>query len=123
MERNDIKMQTWGLRRILKVAAVTGICLIILGYSLFEARNLIAGPMVVIDEPLSGTAFTASLIDLKGSAKNIVDISLNDRKIFVDGEGRFREQLLLFYGYNILTITAHDRFGRETIKTLKLIYH
>ena len=47
---------------------------------------------------------------------------MNDRQMFTDEEGEFSEKLLLSYGYNIITVKAKDRFGRETKKTLELIY-
>ena len=92
------------------------------GYGLFQMRNLILGPVITLSTPSNGAAVSDSLIPIVGSTKNIAFISLNDRAIFIDEEGYFNEQVLLSYGYNILTLKARDKFGRETIKTLELIY-
>ena len=110
-----------GLRHPLRIALAALFAVALLAYGLFEARHLLAGPVLIIESPRLGQASEA-LVTLAGSTKNIADIALNGRKIFVDGEGRFREQLLLSYGYNILTLSARDRFGRETEKTLELVY-
>lgn len=99
----------------------TAIALVV-GYSLFEARRFLEGPTLTIDIPENGAAVSSALIEVAGTAKNIVDIRLNDRKIFVDGNGHFSEDLLLSYGYTILTLKASDRFGHETTKTLELTY-
>ncbi len=72
--------------------------------------------------PLNGASVEHSLINIEGVAKNISHISMNDRQMFTDEEGEFSEKLLLSYGYNIITVKAKDRFGRETKKTLELIY-
>ena len=47
---------------------------------------------------------------------------MNDRKIFIDQQGNFKEKILLSYGYNIITMKANDKFGRNTKKKLELIY-
>lgn len=96
--------------------------LLIASYSIFEARFLIAGPSLTIVSPRSGDTVSSSRIEVTGVAENVSDISLNDRAIFIDGKGNFKEVLLLSYGYNILTLKAHDRFGRETLEILELIY-
>ncbi|PIT90925.1 hypothetical protein COU17_03130 [Candidatus Kaiserbacteria bacterium CG10_big_fil_rev_8_21_14_0_10_49_17] len=96
--------------------------LIIGGYTLYEMRNVILGPTVSISSPATGTRSTEQLITVEGIARNISRISLNDRPIFVDESGVFKEQLLLPFGYSIMTLKASDRFGRETIKTLELVY-
>ena len=92
------------------------------GYVLFQTRNLIYGPIIVINSPQNGAAVTESLISIDGVAKNISFINLNGKQIFVDEEGKFNQQLLLSRGYNIMTLQAQDKFGRETNKTLELIY-
>ncbi|OGG47484.1 hypothetical protein A3D66_00265 [Candidatus Kaiserbacteria bacterium RIFCSPHIGHO2_02_FULL_50_9] len=112
----------WENRRLLRFALLIITGLGMAGYALFEARFLIQGPVVTIDTPRNGQSVSVPLVEIAGKAKNISDITLNDRKIFVDEQGYFHEQLLLFYGYNILTLTAHDRFGRETQKVLELVY-
>lgn len=95
---------------------------VIAGYVLFQTRNLIYGPVIVINSPQNGAAVSESLISIDGVAKNISFINLNGGQIFVDEEGKFNQQLLLSRGYNIMTLQAQDKFGRETSKTLELIY-
>ncbi len=98
------------------------VVLAIAGYSLFQARNVIQGPVVEIHSPENGTSLSESLISIEGIAKNISHISLNGRPIFIDERGRFAETLLLSYGYNIMTVKASDKFGKEIKKTLELVY-
>jgi len=102
--------------------AVVLFVLAVLSYGLFQARNLIQGPIITIHSPQNGTTVNNALVEISGEAKNISGITLNDQHIFVDEEGNFREQLLLSYGYTIMTIEASDRFGRETKQTLELVY-
>ncbi len=91
-------------------------------YGIFQARELIVGPRIVVESPRNGATVDRSLVVIAGHAKNISAISLNGRTIFVDNNGRFSEQLLLADGYNIITVEAKSRFGKETKETLELVY-
>ncbi len=94
----------------------------IIGYALFRAYNLIAGPVVEIIEPTSGSTVGTPLVTIHGIAKRISKLSLNNRQIFTDEKGSFDETLLLGEGYTILTVRAEDRFGRKVRQTIELIY-
>ena len=95
---------------------------VVFGYTLFQARHLIRGPVVTIHTPQNGSTVSEPLLVIEGTTQNISFIDLNDRQIFVDEEGQFSEKLLLAYGYTIMTIRARDKFNRETTKTIELIY-
>lgn len=96
--------------------------LIVSSYVYFQSYNLIKGPIITTTFPTNGSVVGNSLVDIKGKAKNISYISLNDRQIFTNKEGVFNEKLLLSYGYNLITISAKDRFGRNTREILEIIY-
>lgn len=92
-------------------------------YTYIKSNNFIEGPVLTINTPQNGSTVTKSLIDIKGKAEHISHIQLNNNQIFVDEEGNIDEQLLLSFGYNIITIEADDRFGRKIKKTLEIIYN
>ncbi len=95
----------------------------ILGYTSFQMRNLVTGPVITIFEPQNGAMLTSSSVEVYGTTENISSINLNDRQIFVDESGVFREKLLLSPGYNIITLRAEDKFGRKTKEILELVYN
>lgn len=98
------------------------IVLVIGAYVYFQSYNLIEGPVVQTITPKNGELVDKSLIEIEGVATNISFITLNDRQIFTNEEGFFKEKLLLSYGYNLITIKAKDRFGRNTKEVLEIIY-
>lgn len=110
------------VKLLIKTWVLSGIVILILGYAVFAARDFVKGPSITIESPQNGTTSTESLIDIHGSVKNISFLTLNGNKIFTDEAGVFTEQVLLSYGYNIMTLEAKDRFGRTVEKTLQLIY-
>ena len=91
-------------------------------YVLFQTRNLLRGPVIKITTPKNGEAVSQKLVEIQGVARNIVEIKLNDRDIVIDENGHFSEQLLLAPGYTIMSLSARDRFGRTTSRSLELFY-
>lgn len=94
----------------------------ILGYTYYRTKNFIRGPQIVLTYPRDGDILDDSLVTIAGTARDVDIITLNGRNIFIDESGALEEQLLLSYGYNIITVTGRDRFGRETIEVLELLY-
>ncbi|MDO8510516.1 MAG: hypothetical protein Q7S15_02740 [bacterium] len=106
----------------LKVSVASFLILFVAGYSFYQARKLIAGPRIAIESPSNGAMLGSSIVEIVGKAENISFISMNDRPIYVDEQGIFKEKLLLAYGYNIIKVAARDKFGRNTVETLEVVY-
>ncbi len=81
-------------------------------YFLYQARGFLIGPEIVVDSPKAGEVTHDSYLQVKGQAFNISSLSMNGRQIFINERGDFNEDLLLARGYNIIEITAADKFGR-----------
>ncbi len=105
----------------IKAAIIGAFALVILFYAYYQTRNLISGPVIEVSSPQNGQTFTEALVEIVGRAKNAVKITLDDRPIFIDESGNFREKLLLSRGYNIIDLKAEDKFGEKTQKILEVI--
>ena len=90
-------------------------------YALYEARALIFGPYIKINQPQNGAALSDPLVVVEGESNNISWISLNGRQIFTDEKGGWSEKLLVSPGLSIITLRARDRFGRETEKQIQVV--
>lgn len=106
----------------LKALLITVFLIMVLGYGAYEVWNYATGPQIIVTNPQNGTAVSESLITIEGLAKNIKEITLNDRAIVVDEAGNFNEKILLSYGYNVLSLRASDRFGKQTEERLQIVY-
>lgn len=95
--------------------------LIIFVYSFFQTRNLILGPSINIESPTNGSTYNTPLVEIKGIAKNINYLTLDDRTIFTDNLGNFDEKMLLSPGYNVIKLEARDKFGKHTNKIIEII--
>lgn len=96
-------------------------CLLIFSFVLFQARFLITGPRIVLADPPASPG-NERHVEIKGKAYNIARIWLNDRPIFTDAQGNFKEAIVLENGYTIATLRAEDRYGRTTRVTQELVY-
>ncbi len=82
------------------------------GYFFYQGRGYLSGPEIIIESPYAGEVVNDSYLVVKGRALNISALTLNGRQIFTDEKGNFSEGLLLARGYNIIELTATDKFGR-----------
>lgn len=110
------------IKRKIKVISLCSLALLIGFYSFYQARFLLQGPAVDIWNPENGSSTAREVVEIQGQAKNISYISLDGRQIFVNEEGVFKERVLLSEGKNSVTITAQDKFGRETHNTIDLFF-
>ncbi len=109
------------LRDILKTLGVLLALLIFGTYLSFQARFLISGPQLTLNnEP--PVSHSTRIVELSGIATNITHLWLNDRPIFTDEKGHFKEALILENGYTITTLKARDRYGRETEIVRSFVY-
>ena len=106
------------MRRVAVIIAAV----LIFGYALFEARGMLRGPAIVIEDPLQGATISEGLITVTGYAKNTQSISMNDRTIFLSEEGRIEEPVALLEGYNKIMFRGTDRFGTTKVLELVLVY-
>jgi len=94
---------------------------IIIGYSIFQAQKIIHGPVINIYSPKNGQTFNQGLIEIEGRAKNISYLYMNDKPIFTDKTGYFKEKFILSTGYNVIKLSGTDKFKKYTEKKLELI--
>jgi len=109
-------------RFLIKIITATLSVMILIGYAYYQTKNLALGPQIEITTPKNGSSLQEKLIVLEGVTKNISKISINDFPIYVDQKGAFKEKLLLAQGYNLIELSASDRFDREINKKLEIVY-
>ena len=82
-------------RTVVKYLLITLSICILIGYTLFQARLIIIGPLIELTNT-PPSAQTVRVVELQGHAKNIVKITLNNRAIYTDKNGYFKEALANF---------------------------
>lgn len=87
--------------------------LLVLCYGLFEARRLLAGPQLIIDTPINGSATTSPIVTVTGRVANISFLTINGKTASANEQGEFVYRYSPPPGYTALTARASDRFGRQ----------
>lgn len=65
---------------------------------------------------------SSHIVEIKGSAKNAIYLSLNGREIFIDKDGSFTEPVALLPGLSVVTLDAQDKFGKTSEKKFEVMY-
>jgi hypothetical protein len=114
-------LSQYSFRALIKYWLIALASILIVFFVLFQARFLIMGPQIILTESPKALG-NERQVELKGKAYNISRIWLNDRPIFTDAQGNFKEALVLENGYTIATLRAEDRYGRTTNVTREMVY-
>lgn len=109
-------------KKILHTAILAAFFLLIVGYSIFRSHYLLVGVKIKDVNIEDGAKFEQNVIELTGNAKNAVNLTLNGREISINQDGDFNETFALLPGYNIVSITAKDKFGYTDEKNYRLVY-
>ncbi len=89
----------------------------LVGYGLFEAWSLLAGPTLSVDSPVDNASYPDGIVSVQGVAARAAALSLNGAPLLHDQEGGFSSTLTFPRGGSILTFVAADRFGRTVTET------
>lgn len=110
------------LRKKIRIASIAFVVLALLSYGAFQARALARGPVVSVSGPTNGAVVRSPEITIAGTAENVSFMTLDGLQIFTDQSGNFSEDRILSLGYNVLTLYARDKFGKETRQTIYITY-
>ncbi|MEK7175692.1 MAG: hypothetical protein AAB693_02750 [Patescibacteria group bacterium] len=114
--------------KIIKISFFSIFFIFIIIYVIFSSKSLIFG--IKIKSQLStpeninikdGEKITNNPLKITGNAKNAKNLTLNGREINIDPKGNFNESVSLLEGYNVINLTAKDKFGNTNIKNYKLM--
>lgn len=118
---SPLRVHSVSFSSILTYVCIGVLAVLLCGYVIFQARLLIEGPQItLVDEPSS--VQSERQIALTGTTKNITEITLNGRQIVTDQAGYFEESIVLENGYTIVSLEAHDRYGRKTTLEREFVY-
>lgn len=94
------------------LAAIT--LVLLAGYGVIKAIPLIAGPQIEVTSPVDYQTVPDGFVTISGRAVHTSTLTLNGAPFLIDEKGYFETTLLLPSGGAILSLTATDRFGRQT---------
>ncbi|MAG12888.1 hypothetical protein CL630_03715 [bacterium] len=107
----------------IKIALGAIVITTILGYAYSKTESFLRGPTIDVTTPQSGSSVHQQITVIEGTIERAAHITLNGRQIYTDEAGVLKEEVLLAEGYNVLELSARDRFGRETREIIEIVYN
>lgn len=107
-------------RKILYIVITVLVLGLILGYGLFQARKVIAGPEIKVTSIENDAIVSGPTVEIKGYATNVAFLYLDGKQIYTNDSGVFDEVTIVATGTNVLELEAKDKFGREVDKILTI---
>lgn len=94
--------------------------ILVAAYAVYEGRGIVQGPAIEIE----GRVLEVSepTIAIQGKTERIASLSMNGKVIPVTEEGGFSELYVLTPGYNRITLSAQDRYGKTTDRIIEVVY-
>ena len=105
----------------LKISTIALGFVLLVAYFIFGAQSYILGPEIYITQPSNGVTVNDPFLVMKGNVSRAALLWINGQSIIADKNGVFEESLLLSKGYNIIGVTAKDKFGRYVNKKLEIV--
>ncbi|MFC1756722.1 hypothetical protein ACFLZC_00995 [Patescibacteria group bacterium] len=105
----------------IKISAVVVVAIILSFYFFHQAKAFLLGPQLTIDFPEDGQVLGDAFISVRGKTLNTVLLMVDGKQILTDSFGSFSKSLILAEGYNIIELSAKDKFDREINKKLKVV--
>ena len=99
---------------------IIGFFLVVIAYAYYEGRGLLYGPSIEISNRVMEVS--EPTISIEGSAERIASLRMNGKSIPVTEDGTFSELYVLTPGYNRITLSASDRYGKSTERILEIVY-
>jgi hypothetical protein len=90
-------------------------------FALSNTRLLSRGVYLSINGIEDGMIYTQSVLNVVGNAKRSAHLTVNGREVTINQSGEFSDTLVLLPGYNIIRISAEDKFGKKTEQIFEVI--
>lgn len=114
-------MEKRNLKKIIRVTLTVLFFSFILLYAILNTRLISRGIDLSINGIENGKIYIEGTLEITGNAKRAKHVLVNGREISVNQQGDFKDYLVLLPGYNIMTISAEDKFGKITQETFDIV--
>lgn len=103
------------------IIIVVFIFLALLGYIVFQYRQAIVNPSLLVSLPRESMTILSSGVVVSGKTDPDVTVFVDNYPVSVDSIGNFRKTITVFPGKTTIIIKAVNRFGRQTVTKRQII--
>lgn len=109
-------------KKVLSAGIIILLSVLILAYALFRSRDLLFGIRLTTAGITDGMTATVPILDFSGVARHANGITVDGKTVALSEDGSWHDSLALLDGYNIVTVSATDKFGRTTTRSYRVYY-
>ncbi len=105
-----------------KILIFLVVVLVLVGLSFLykEINSFISTPRLVILNPKNNSQTKNNFIDVIGITDKDILIFINGQPVLVGDDGKFKENIILQPGINIINVRAINKFKKEIVQTIKV---
>ncbi len=119
--KNFIKKRaSENIGKIIRIFILVVFAMFIILYAISKTRAITEGVKLTVEGIENGKGYSTGILEISGNAKRAKHLLVNGREILINIEGDFHDFLVLSPGYNIITVSAEDRFGKIAKKTFEV---
>lgn len=115
------KTKKINLQKFIRNFIIFGFLVFLVVYVILNTRLVLKGVNLSVNGIENGKIYTEGWLEIEGNAKRSKHLLVNGREVFMDTEGNYKDFVLLLPGYNVISITAEDRFGKVTKNVFEVI--
>ncbi len=114
-------MKKRSLKKIIKNTLIIGFIFFLVSYTIKNTRLISGGIDLQIEGIENGKIYNDGTLQITGNAKRAKHLLVNGREVSLNQDGDFVDYLVLLPGYNIVTVSAEDKFGKITKQIFDII--
>lgn len=95
---------------------------VIIGYGVWKSRDILFGIKLTVTGIQNGMETSEPLLSFSGTAKHVSNLAVNGQTIAAAEDGSWQDTIALLPGYNVITVTATDKFDRTIRKAYQVFY-
>lgn len=99
---------------------ILGVAVVVLVYISYQFSFLFIGPKLSILTPKEGQAIPANIVSVSGKTDPHAAVTINNEDVYVDLTGSFKKTLYVYSGQGKISVTAKNRYGKETKKEVQI---
>lgn len=92
------------------------------GYLFFQYKSYSSSPILEIYSPKDNAVVISDILDVTGKTERDSVLFINSQNVVLNTDGGFATSIKLQEGINALSFRAVNKLGKETEKTLTIIY-
>ncbi len=95
---------------------------IVIAYAYFRGTLAIRGMSVSLSNIKNGMTYSEPTLPLSGTTERVNTLYINGRQVLLSPDGSFADVIAPLSGYNVLSVSASNRWGKTKVLTYRFMY-